>query len=234
MNYLIVEGYQEAATKFAQESGLISNNSTADHNPIDGFDKIQPRKEIRSAIFQGNIELAIDKIIDLDPELLDKNPELHFHLLRLQLIEIIRTKFHSPNQQPVDKTTENNNLQIALHFAKTHLAKRALLDENFLKDFELTMALLCFPPDKLVPPLKELLDLNLRRKIAQDVNTAILESPNTSSKYGFGMNNFVSHGSVNVNQEAKLKSLVTLFSWGEDKLSKDGVKFPKLDINKLV
>jgi len=59
MNYLIVEGYKDAAEHFVTESGL---ETTFD------FGSIRERMEIRNAIESGNIEEAIEKVNDLDPE----------------------------------------------------------------------------------------------------------------------------------------------------------------------
>ncbi|CAG8662065.1 10350_t:CDS:2 [Ambispora leptoticha] len=67
MNYLVIEGYKDAAEKFSQECGLQPN--------ID-FESIQDRMNIRNAIQNGNI--------------LDTNPKLYFHLQQQRLIEYIR------------------------------------------------------------------------------------------------------------------------------------------------
>jgi len=45
---------------------------------------------IRAAIQQGDIECAIERANDLNPEILDTNPELMFHLKQQQLIELIK------------------------------------------------------------------------------------------------------------------------------------------------
>jgi len=91
---------------------------------------------------------------------------LHFALLRLQLVELIRTCTATPD----------NDITPALTFATTHLAPRAPTRPEFLEDLERTMALLIFPPDNLDPPLAALLDPSLRKDVAQRVNEAILLS----------------------------------------------------------
>lgn len=58
MDYLINEGYPNAAQKFAMEANI--------HAPEQ--DSIQPRVEIRRAIHAGDIETAIEKINDLNPQ----------------------------------------------------------------------------------------------------------------------------------------------------------------------
>lgn len=46
--------------------------------------------QIRSAVQEGNIKLAISMANDLSPETLDTNPKLYFHLYLQQFIELIR------------------------------------------------------------------------------------------------------------------------------------------------
>lgn len=59
MNYLIIEGFQSAAAKFAQEANI---------SPMIDLASIQDRVKIRSAILEGDIEAAVKMINDLDPE----------------------------------------------------------------------------------------------------------------------------------------------------------------------
>jgi len=58
MDYLISEGYPRAAKKFAMEANI--------HAPEE--ESIQARVEIRNAIHAGDIETAIEKINDLNPQ----------------------------------------------------------------------------------------------------------------------------------------------------------------------
>jgi len=59
MDYLINEGYPAAAQKFAMEAGIaFAGNSEG----------IQQRVDIRNAIHAGNLQLAIEKINQLNPE----------------------------------------------------------------------------------------------------------------------------------------------------------------------
>lgn len=121
--------------------------------------------------------------------MLDTNPSLHFSLLRLELIELIRTCTSSPD----------GDIGPALSFATTHLAPRAPGNPAFLQDLERTMALLCFPPESLAPPLAELMDPALRRKVAEEVNKAVLALQNWM-------------------KEAKIRGLVRLRGWAEQRL----------------
>jgi phage replication-related protein YjqB (UPF0714/DUF867 family) len=59
MDYLVSEGYRSAAERFAKEADL--------DYPITE-ESMQARVEIRSAIHAGDIETAITKINDLNPE----------------------------------------------------------------------------------------------------------------------------------------------------------------------
>lgn len=121
-------------------------------------------------------------------KVLDQDSALHFSLLRLQLVELIRTCTATPDA----------DINPALTFATTHLAPRAPTNPEFLEDLERTMALLIFQPDNLAPPLAALLDPNLRKDVAKRVNEALLRSQTERTK-------------------AKLYDLVKLRAWAEQK-----------------
>ena len=59
MDYLVSEGYPEAAAKFATEANL---------SPRVDVDSINQRVEIRNLIHEGDIKRAIEKINDLNPQ----------------------------------------------------------------------------------------------------------------------------------------------------------------------
>lgn len=102
-----------------------------------------------------------------DLKILDKDPALHFALLRLQLIELIRNCTSAPN----------SDITPAINFASSQLAPRAATNEKFLRDLEVTMTLLIFlPSNDLQPQLAELLKPELRQQVAAKVNEAILAS----------------------------------------------------------
>ncbi|KAF2497104.1 hypothetical protein BU16DRAFT_526138 [Lophium mytilinum] len=192
MDYLINEGYPSAAKKFAMEANI--------QPPVEE-ETILPRVEIRNAIYAGDIEKAIHKINDLNPQILDLDPTLHFALLRLQLIELIRKCM----------TTPDADITPALTFATSQLAPRAPTNPEFLEDLERTMALLIFPPENLAPPLAALLDPALRQTVANRVNEAIL-------------------GSQGARREARIRNLVRLRTWSEKKARDAGKDIPeKLD-----
>jgi len=131
-------------------------------------------------------------------QLLDLDTSLHFALLRLQLIELIRRCTSSPSA----------DITPALEFATTHLAPRAPTNPEFLSDLERTMALLIFPADNLAAPLAGLLDASLRQNIATRVNEAVLRGQGLRS-------------------QARLKSLVRLRAWVERRARDEGRDLPK-------
>lgn len=59
MNYLVIEGYNSAAVKFAQEANI---------SPQIDLESIQERVEIRNAIHRGDIQSAKERINELNPE----------------------------------------------------------------------------------------------------------------------------------------------------------------------
>ncbi|KAF9584655.1 hypothetical protein BGW38_005706 [Lunasporangiospora selenospora] len=150
MNYLIIEGYKDAAEKFSQESGA---------KPPVNLDSIQDRMIVRTAIQRGNIEEAIEKVNDLNPEILDTNPKLFFHLQQQRLIEYIR----------------EGNIVDALEFAQEELAPRGEENPEFLAELERTMSLLAFEVNG-PSPVSDLLTPAQRQKLASELNSALLLS----------------------------------------------------------
>jgi len=150
MNYLVIEGYKDAAEKFQQETGT---------DPGIDLKTITNRMAIRTAIQRGEIEEGIDKVNNLNPEILDTNPQLIFHLKQQQLIELIRKGL-------IDE---------ALQFAQEELAHRGEENAAFLEELEKTMALLAFE-NQLASPVGNLLDNAQRQKTASELNAAILTS----------------------------------------------------------
>ena len=135
-------------------------------------------------------------------QILDLNHVLHFHLLQLQLIEIIRQILAKPGGNPAA-----NEFLPAIQFATTQLAPRAPTDPSYQQALERTMALMIFPPEKMGPEFKELLDVRLREKVAGDVNRAILESRGERS-------------------EAKIRQLVRARAWAETEARSAKVDLP--------
>ncbi|CAH8351024.1 unnamed protein product [Eruca vesicaria subsp. sativa] len=203
MNFLVTEGFVEAADKFQRESGtkrilffllcdfhlclvkvsFFLNGETAE---ID-LATITDRMAVKKAVQNGNVEDAIEKVNDLNPEILDTNPELFFHLQQQRLIELIRQ----------GKTDE------ALEFAQEELAPRGEENQAFLQELEKTVALLVFE-DASNCPVKDLLDVSHRLKTASEVNAAILTSQ--------------SH-----EKDPKLPSLLKMLIWAQNQLDEKAV-----------
>ncbi|EGC39326.1 hypothetical protein DICPUDRAFT_52718 [Dictyostelium purpureum] len=150
MNFLVIEGYQEAAAKFQEESGTSS---------IVDLNSIADRMAIRSAIQSGDVEKGIEIVNDLNPEILDTNPQLYFHLQQQKLIELIR----------------KGQISEALKFAQEELASQGEENEKFLEELEKTISLLAFE-DTSKSPIASLLDHSQRQKTAGELNAAILTS----------------------------------------------------------
>lgn len=150
MNFLVTEGYVDAARMFEVESGTT---------PGVQLSSILDRMEIRKAVQAGAVEEAIDKVNDLNPEILEEQHALFFHLQQQRLIELIRA----------GKTEE------ALGFAQEYLAPHGEENEALLEELERTIALLAFE-DAKSSPVGDLMDVGQRQKTASELNAAILAS----------------------------------------------------------
>lgn len=155
MDYLVTEGYREAAEKFEIEAGVSSSEC---------LKGIEGRIKVRDAILKGCISDAISLINDLHPELLDDDRILLFYLQLQQLIELIREH----------KTEE------ALEFAQTSLSERGEESPECLVDMERALALLAFEKPEESPFL-DLLCPAQRHKVWSRVNAAIMEYENKES-----------------------------------------------------
>ncbi|KAG8458712.1 hypothetical protein KFE25_012910 [Diacronema lutheri] len=148
LDYLVIEGYKDAAEAFSRESGLSEQIDVA---------SIADRMAIRAAVQRGDVQAAIDLVDALDPQILRANGTLAFHLRQQQLIEIIRS----------------GAVDDALAFAQTTLAPAGEANPAFLDEIERTMALLAFE-DTASCPVGHLLDPSHRHKTASELNGAIL------------------------------------------------------------
>jgi hypothetical protein len=187
-----MEGYPNAAANFSKEANLA---------PQQDLSAIKARQEIQHHIHSGNIQVAIEDLNELDPEILDEDKALHFSLLRLQLVELIR-----------ESSGPGGDTGPAIDFATTQLGPRAPMDPKFLEELEQTMALLFFPKESLDSQLAYLLDPNLRRETADNVNKAILERQSRR-------------------REAAIRQLVRMRAWAESKARNKSANLPdRLDI----
>lgn len=129
-------------------------------------------------------------------KILDSDSQLHFALLRLQLVELIRIC-----------STSSAGIEPALKFATQQLAPRASTSKEFLHDLERTMALLVFTPDPSNPQDAELLKPDLRMEVADRVNQAILARQGTSV-------------------EAKIKEWIRARAWSENQARRTKKEIP--------
>jgi len=150
MNYLVLEGYKEAAEKFRLETGIETCQ------PLDLLDN---RIRIREAVQAGTIDEAIDLTNSLNPELLDSKPHLFFHLQQQKLIELIRDK----------------NIEEALEFSQNVMAELGTENNDYLEELEKTMGLLAYENPES-SPFGELLNISQRSMVASELNAAILEA----------------------------------------------------------
>lgn len=155
MDYLVREGYKEAAEKFEEESGVKFTPE---------IEKLEEKTKIRDAILVGNIKSAITLINELYPDMLDKNRLLLFNLQLQQLIELIR----------------EGKIQEALSFAQTNLSEISEDNPECLPNLERVLSLLVFEkPEK--SPFGDLLKPPQRHKIWSAVNTVFMDLQNETS-----------------------------------------------------
>ncbi|EDW00342.1 glucose-induced degradation protein 8-B homolog [Drosophila grimshawi] len=147
MNYLVTEGFKEAAEKFQHEAEL---------EPSVELSSLDDRIQIREAVQEGRIEEATHLVNQLHPNLLGSEIYLFFHLQQLQLIELIRA----------------GKVEEALVFAQSKLSESG---EEIRFELERTLALLAFEKPQ-ESPFADLLEQSYRQKIASELNAAILRS----------------------------------------------------------
>ena len=91
MEYLISEGYPEAAQRFALEANI---------EPELDVDSIQERVEIRAAIASGDIQSAIEKINELNPQVSAASSTLSVSSILVQFVAMINI-VHAPLIDPL-------------------------------------------------------------------------------------------------------------------------------------
>lgn len=148
MDYLIREGFKDAAISFQKETGIETDIDTS---LMDG------QIEIRTAIETGNVQKAVETVNDLDSVILDTNPQLFFHLQLQQLLEFIH----------------QGKIEQALVYAQSELSARGEENPKFLDELESALALLAYE-DPSKSPFSGLLQHSQRLKIVSELNSAIL------------------------------------------------------------
>jgi len=114
---------------------------------------------IRALIISGKIDEAINAINDINSEILEFNPSIHFELQKQKLIEIIK----------------RNKIEEALSFAQDHLFPMTQDNEKLLVELEKIMLLLAYD-DISKSPYKELGTEEQLRKLSSIINIEILSA----------------------------------------------------------
>lgn len=192
----MIEGFKEAAEEFIKESGL---DEIEDVKNLD-LASIDYRLKVRQAIQGGEIDLAVRELNNFDPEILDSNPNVYFHLKLQEFLEKIRS-FNSGGGI--------ENVMEAIEFARENLAPIAQEQAGgqFLEELEDAMSLLAAEMGATWPSAL-LLNPEHRLKTAKEVNSAILSSQAQP-------------------EVSKLPEILGLLQWAQKKLEERAC-FPKL------
>ena len=154
MDYLVREGFKEAALNLASEANVTP--------PPYDTSLMDQQTAIRNAVERGDIPKAIEMVNDLEPEILDTNPKLHFHLQQQRLLEYIK----------------EGRIDQALEFAQTELSICGEEKPEILEELEKSMTLLALDRNAQVP-FSEMLKSSQRSKVASELNAAIVDRQNT-------------------------------------------------------
>lgn len=150
LNYLIIEGYKDAVQKFIKETGIKYDYDA---------DLLNKRMQIRMLIVSGKIDDAINEINNINVEILEKNPSIHFELQKQKLIEIIKA----------------NNIEEAISFAQKTLYPITQNNDQLLSELEKIMSLLAYE-DISQSPFKELGTVDQLKKLSSGINLEILSA----------------------------------------------------------
>lgn len=273
LNYLIFEGYESSTVKFAKEIGIDLNNkgtkqedeendaNSLQKNLLMGINSIKIRNEIKLNILNGEVQLAINKLNLNYPDLLEQNNFLHFKLLLLNLIEMIRNNNEDAKN---DDTNQEIFVMNIIKFAQDKLTNKAIKNVKFMEELELTMTLLLYSNNKDLLPgkLNELFEFKLRRDIADLVNKSILvkdsnnlidlnykkkfyevkHEDNDNNNGNNEVNNDVDEISIDDNDEdddglnshiidSNLKKMIKLWIWSENKAFDKNLEYPRLNLD---
>ena len=161
MEYLVKEGFKDAVLSFQSESGI---------DPGVNMDMLDDQIKIRAAVEEGSIQDAVELVNDVDPEILDTNPKLFFHLQQQQLLEYIR----------------QGDIEKVLEYAQKELSARGEENPEFLEELEQCLSLLAFD-NTSTSPYSELLEHSQRLKVVSELNSAVLASQDQDSESKLGM-----------------------------------------------
>ncbi|XP_050518455.1 glucose-induced degradation protein 8-B homolog isoform X2 [Diabrotica virgifera virgifera] len=129
--------------------------------------------------------------------------------LHPELLDNDRYLYFHLQQLHLIELIRNNRIEEALAFAQSHLSEAGEEDPSVLSELERTVALLAFE-EPLSSPFGDLLAPSHRQKVASEVNAAILKMEHQE------------------NTAPQVSTLLKLILWGQDKLTKRNVKYPKM------
>lgn len=156
MDYLVTEGFKDAAEKFSEEADLKMTQVTGSSGEEESSVLMDQRIDVRHAIEEGKILEAVCLINKYYPLLFHEHGDLYFKLQQQHLIELIRKK----------------NDSAAIQFAQEELDFDAeYFDSNAV---ERTLALLAFDKPE-TSPYADLLQIAHRQHLASEINNAILK-----------------------------------------------------------
>ncbi|XP_016994613.2 glucose-induced degradation protein 8 homolog [Drosophila takahashii] len=156
MNYLVTEGYQEAAKRFMAEAAV---------KPGPHMNTIGDRQRIQDAVRVGQVKYAMDLATRLYPRLFETDNYVFFHMQQLRLIEMIR-------DQKVEK---------ALKFAQSKSSGFSKVDPRHFHEVERTMGLLAFDRPEY-SPYGDLMYYSYRQKVAGQINAAMVRCQDAENK----------------------------------------------------
>ena len=202
LNYFVSMAYEDSSIRMAKELGFIRNNK--DIALFNDLYKIKERFHIKHLIKLGHINKAMDEINSIfglevleetfnatesdagstgneqqQQQQFDIDGDLHFKLLLLNLIEMIR----SHHEQKNGAEDSNDFILNLIQYSQKKLAIKASSSIKKMQELELAMTLLLFPLSdsvdsssiKLPKSLQNLYSITLRAKIANLVNEKLLK-----------------------------------------------------------
>ncbi|RLN56119.1 hypothetical protein BBJ28_00002423, partial [Nothophytophthora sp. Chile5] len=173
MDYLVGKGYREVAEAFWHDSATkrtcfvgVRACFLASFEAEYGLEtrRAWERMTVQQLLLKGQIQKARGKLTAMDPDVLckqflEKNSGMDFLLAKQELIELIKA----------------HNIEEALQFAIKNLAPFGQKSPQFLHEIERTMTVIAFK-NPSASPVGHLLEQSQRRRVADEVNSAILRS----------------------------------------------------------
>lgn len=216
LNYFVCMAYEDSSIRMAKELGFIGNNK--DVALFNDLYKIKERFLIKRLIKLGQINKAMEEINSIfglevleetfnatesnasrtekqqqQQQQFDIDGDLHFKLLLLNLIEMIRS-----HHQQKDASKDSNDFILNLiQYSQEKLAIKASSSIKKMQELELAMTLLLFPFSdstdgnniKLPKSLQNLYSISLRSKIADLVNEKLLKFIHPKIQFEISNNN---------------------------------------------